>query len=404
MSSNQPARRARVRDILPKLKLGFYQPGPSNSLTDVPGVLVHTESIIRPSVIHSLSESHREIRTGVTTILPRKDFFHQGCYAGYFRFNGSGEMTGVHWLDETGLINTPIIITNSFAVGAAYGGIYEYCIQKYRNSRGICDWFLLPLVAETFDGIMSDIGAMPVTPQHIVRGIEQASSDPVKEGNTGGGTGMLCQGFKGGTGSSSRIIEGLELNEATGKKGLVTYHVGSLVQCNYGAQRDLRIGGVPVGRLFMEEDGGEINSMGWAEEGLEKTSRPQQDGSIIVIIATSAPLHPIQLQRLAKRATVGLARVCGWGSNGSGDIFLAFSTAHEIPRDPPDSDRKPTVSQKIRIMEDTSINALFEAAADAVEEAIYNALCMAETMVGLAGKKVEALDLERLKRVMEKYQ
>lgn len=313
-------------------------------------------------------------------------------------------MTGVHWLDETGLLNTPIIITNSFAVGAAYSGIYEYCIQKYKNSKGICDWFLLPLVAETFDGIMSDIGAMAVTPAHIVRGIENASSEPVQEGNTGGGTGMLCHGFKGGTGSSSRVVDGRELDEKSGGMRDVVYTLGALVQCNYGAQRDLRIGGVPVGRLFINEDGGEVQSMGWAEEVLdEQVSSPKEkDGSIIIVIATSAPLHPIQLQRLAKRATVGLARVGGWGANSSGDIFLAFSTAHEIPRDP-GSSTVPTVSKRIAVMEDTSIGPLFEAAADVVEEAIYNALCMAETMVGLGGKRVEALDLERVKMVMEKY-
>lgn len=397
MSSLSSSKRARIREVLPQLKIGRYQAGPSNSLTDVPGVLVHTESIIRPP-----SWAAKEIRTGVTTILPRKDFFEHGCYAGYFRFNGSGEMTGVHWLDETGLLNTPIIITNSFSVGAAYTGIYEYCIREYRNNRGICDWFLLPLVAETFDGIMSDIGALAVTPEHIVRGIEQASNDPVDEGNTGGGTGMLCQGFKGGTGSSSRLIEGHELDENSGTRKQVTYVLGTLVQCNYGAQRDFRIGGVPLGRLFMEEDGGEVQSMGWAGDNNAQTPEAKKDGSIIIVIATSAPLHPIQLQRLAKRATVGLARVGGWGSNSSGDIFLAFSTAHKIPRAPASSG-KPAVAQRIPILEDTSINALFEAAADAVEEAIYNALAMAETMIGLAGKKVEALDLERVKRTMEKY-
>lgn len=401
--SNSSPNRARVRQVLPKLQIGRYQPGPANSLTDVPGVLVHTQSIIRDP-----PDSTWEVRTGVTTILPREDFFNQGCYAGYFRFNGSGEMTGVHWLDEVGLLNSPIIITNSFAVGAAYTGVYEYCIQQYRNAKGICDWFLLPLITETFDGIMSDIGALAVKPEHIVHGIQQASSHPVQEGNTGGGTGMLCQGFKGGTGSSSRLIEGLELDERSGLKKPVTYTLGTLVQCNYGAQRDFRIGGVPLGRLFLEaEDGNEIQSMALSETVLDPKTKQtgKKDGSIIIVIATSAPLHPVQLQRLAKRATVGLARVGGWGSNGSGDIFLAFSTAHEIPRDPEVniSDDGPTVSQRIPVLEDTSVNALFEAAADAVEEAIYNALCMAETMTGLGGKKVEALDLERVKAVMEKY-
>lgn len=221
-------------------------------------------------------------------------------------------MTGVHWLDETGLLNSPIIITNSFAVGAAYTGVYEYCIPKHRNSKGVCDWFLLPVIAETFDGIMSDIGALAVKPEHVVHGIEQASSGPVEEGNTGGGTGMLCQGFKGGTGSSSRLIEGLELDEHTGRKKPVTYTLGTLVQCNYGRQRDFRIGGVPIGRLLIEEDGKEVQSMGMSGNVDPRTPTSQKDGSIIIVIATSAPLHPVQLQRLAKRATVGLARVGGW--------------------------------------------------------------------------------------------
>ncbi|KAL8834377.1 MAG: hypothetical protein Q9170_003787 [Blastenia crenularia] len=396
MSSKLPSNRARIRDVLPKLHLGRFQPGSLNSLTDVPGVLVHTESILRDP-----TATAKEVRTGVTTILPRKDFFNQACYGGYFRFNGAGEMTGVHWLDETGLLNTPIIITNTFAVGAAFTGVYEFCVREYRNKRNVCDWFLLPLVAETFDGILSDIGAMAVTPGYIVKGIDEASTDLVPEGNTGGGTGMMCHGFKGGTGSSSRVIDGLEFDEKAGAHKDVTYVLGVLAQCNYGRQRDFRIGGVPVGRLFMEEDGGEVQSMGWAGDETP-TVEAKKDGSIIVVIATSAPLHPVQLQRLAKRATVGVSRVGGWGSNTSGDIFLAFSTASEIPVDP-GSRGKPTVSQRIAVMEDASINALFEAAADAVEEAIYNALSMAETMVGLEGKKVEALDLGRVKKVMEKY-
>ncbi|OOF96827.1 hypothetical protein ASPCADRAFT_206969 [Aspergillus carbonarius ITEM 5010] len=383
------SRRPRVRDLLPKLHIGRYHTGPSNSLTDVPGVLVHTQSINRPS-----TETTHAINTGVTTILPRRDWFHHGCYAGYFRFNGSGEMTGSHWLDETGLLNSPIILTNSFSVGACYSGIYEYAIREYRNqATGLVDWFLLPVVAETCDLFLNDIGAMVVTSDMVVRGIDEASADPVQEGNTGGGTGMMCQGFKGGTGSASRVVDGV----AFGVEG--TYTVAALVQANYGAKRDLRFGGVPVGRLLEEEEE-EEKKKGGQDEAADAVKA--KDGSIIVVIATDAPLHPTQLQRLAKRATVGLSRVGGWGSNSSGDIFIAFSTAEKIPR-APDFSWKPTIEQKVAVVQDVTINALFECAADATEEAIYNALLGVEDMEGPRGVKVKALDHAKLVAIMERF-
>jgi D-aminopeptidase len=381
--------RPRVRDILPKLHIGRHRIGPLNSLTDVPGVLVHTESINLPS-----TETSHAINTGVTTILPRRDWFNHGCYAGYFRFNGSGEMTGSHWLDETGLLNSPIILTNSFAVGPCYSGIYQYAIREHKNKdNGLVDWFLLPVVAETCDLYLNDIGAMAVTPDMVVRGIDEASAGLVKEGNTGGGTGMMCQGFKGGTGSASRVIDGLVFGEET------TYTVAALVQANYGAKRDLRFGGVPVGRLIDEEAAA---TQATAQRGERQDVQKAKDGSIIVVIATDAPLHPTQLQRLAKRATVGLSRVGGWGSNSSGDIFIAFSTAEKIPR-APEFSWKPTIEQNVAVIQDVTINALFEGAADSTEEAIYNALVGAEGMEGPLGRKAKAIDHEKLKLIMEKY-
>ena len=227
---------------------------------------------------------------------------------------------------------------------------------------------------------------MAVKPGDVVRGIERASEEAVPEGCTGGGTGMILAMFKGGTGSASRAIEGV----AHGKS--VTYTVAALVQANYGSKRDVRIGGVPVGRIFMEEDA--------QKEETEKG----KDGSIIIVLATDAPLHPTQLQRMAKRATVGLARVGGWGSNNSGDIFLAFSTAQRIDTgmDPP-SKVVPTVRQSVDVVHDVTINGLFECAVDATEEAIYNVLCMAEDTKGPLGREVKAMDLDRLKAVMEKH-
>lgn len=305
-------------------------------------------------------------------------------------------MTGSHWLNETGTLNTPIIITNSFAIGACYSGIYEYCVREYKDKDGLANWFLSPVVAETFDGYLSDIGAMSVNPGDVVRGIEMALASegkPVDEGCTGGGTGMILAWFKGGTGSASRVVEGVAKGER------VTYTVAALVQANYGSKRDVRIGGVPVGMMFIDED------MRKERLDREEEGNPAKvkDGSIIIVLATDAPLHPLQLQRLAKRATVGLARVGGWGSNSSGDIFLAFSTAEKIPAQGKTSRSTPVVVQSVDVLVDDTINALFECAADATEEAIYNVLCMAEDTRGPLGREIKAMDLERLKSVMEKY-
>ena len=313
-------------------------------------------------------------------------------------------MTGSHWLEETGLLSSPIIVTNSFAIGSCYSGIYKYAIREYANKNtGLANWFLLPVVAETYDGFLSDIAAMSVTPDIVVKGIESASKDPVPEGNTGGGTGMLCQGFKGGTGSASRIIRGKIALEGQ-EEAIVEYTVGVLVQANYGAQWDLKIAGIPVGRLMMNKAWRAECEKGIRSKGQAKdTHEAKKDGSIIIIIATDAPLHPTQLRRLAKRATVGLSRVGGWGGNSSGDIFLAFSTAEKIPRQTSDGHFDTAMRQKVGMVVDDTINALFEAAADCTEESIYNALCMAEDMEGPNGVKVKAIDLDALRQLLEKY-
>ncbi|OTB00277.1 hypothetical protein M426DRAFT_324425 [Hypoxylon sp. CI-4A] len=388
--------RQRIRELLPNLHLGGWKPGPLNSLTDVPGVLVHTQEIF---------SEDGNVNTGLTSILPRKNWFHDACYAGIFSFNGSGEMTGSHWINETGLLHSPIIITNSFSVGAAYQGIYEYAIKSEGTEKGNVDWFLLPVVAETFDGYLNDLTQFVIKPEHVVRGLENVSSDRVREGNVGGGTGMICHWFKGGTGSSSRVVQGLD-----GKGEPKNYTVGVLVQANYGRPHHLRIAGVPVGRILAEktEEVAKTNiGVKMARESLEM-EKNRKDGSIIIIIATDAPLHPTQLQRLAKRATVGLARVGGFGANPSGDIFLAFSTANEIPVQSVTMNRRSVdpftaTPLTVDVLDDNSINGLFEATADATEEAIYNSLCMAETMVGNQGHRVDALPLDRVKEIMEKY-
>ncbi|KIW05187.1 uncharacterized protein PV09_03735 [Verruconis gallopava] len=398
------SRKKRLRQLLPELYLGKYTTGPGNSLTDVPGVLAHTQEIRSAEGCPDGS-----INTGITTILPRKEFFNKACFAGIFRFNGSGEMTGTHWIEETGLLHSPIIITNSFGVGAAYEGIYRYCIREYADEDGSCDWFMLPVVTETFDGYLNDIGKLSVRPEHIVYGLESVSNAPIREGNTGGGCGMLCHGFKGGTGSSSRVVNGQDA-----KGNSQTFTVAALVQANYGRLGDLRITGVPVGRILAEviskESRGDEKNNYTLKSAIDAVHRYKdiKDGSIIAIVATDAPLHPTQLNRLAKRATVGLSRVGGVGHNPSGDIFLAFSTGVEIPVQSVGANHRsvdpwvPSV-MSTEMIDDNTINSLFEACADAVEESIYNVLCMAETTVGFKGRTAEGLPLDKLKEIMEKY-
>ncbi|KAI8152028.1 hypothetical protein K4K49_010066 [Colletotrichum sp. SAR 10_70] len=383
--STQSTPRGRIRDILPNLHLGTWPAGPKNSITDIPGILASTQEI----------HTDEGVNTGVTVILPHKDWFKDACYAGVFRFNGSGELTGSHWIEETGLLASPIVLTNSFSVGDCYRGIYEYSIKNYSNEKGEVEWFLLPVVGETFDGHLNDISKLAVKPADVINGIETATDAPVREGNTGGGTGMICHYFKGGTGSSSRVVEGFD-----GEGNKKNYTVAALVQANYGKAAHLRIGGFPVGRILEKEK---------ADSFVEVAKhKDKKDGSIIVIIATDAPLTPIQCQRLAKRATVGLSRVGGYGHNPSGDIFLAFSTGNHIPVQTISMERREVdpwkaKALKIESIDDTSINGLFEAAANATEESIYNVLCSAETMTGFCGRTIEALPLDRLREIMKKY-
>ncbi|KAF2871402.1 peptidase family S58-domain-containing protein [Massariosphaeria phaeospora] len=399
--SSLPSRgtpRQRVRELLPNIYLGRHAPGPKNSLTDVPGVLVSTQSIHESPGYPNVAPG--SINTGVTTILPRKDWFKKACFAGIFRFNGSGEMTGSHWIEETGLLHSPIVITGSFGVGSAYNGIYEYGIRENSDKEGKVDWFLLPVVAETFDGFLHDVTKFAVTPQHVVGGIDSASSEAVKEGNTGGGTGMVCHWFKGGTGSSSRVVRGADDK---------SYTVGALVQANYGKMIDFKIAGAPIGRLIFEEQERKMRENPDDPQLLAQAqllfkvaqAKDKKDGSIIIILGTDAPLHPTQLQRLAKRATVGLSRVGGWGSNQSGDVFLAFSTGNELAVQTA-ADTFAAKEVGINMIDDMTINALFEASADAVEEAILNAVCMAERMAGF-NATLDALDLDQVKQLMEKY-
>ncbi len=346
--------RPRLRDL--GIVTGALPPGPLNAITDVEGVQVGTATLIRdtPSVV----------RTGVTAIWPRPDIWSRWAFAGGHSFNGNGEMTGLVWIAEQGLLGTPICITNTFSVGLVRDAI---CAMAQRADAAI-PWHL-PVAAETYDGWLSDSASFPVTTELAIEALESARSGPVAEGNIGGGTGMNCHEFKGGTGTASRVVDG--------------YTVGCLVQANYGSRDLFRVNGVPVGR----EIGPDIVP--------SHHDMPREAGSIIVILATDAPLLPIQCARLARRATTGLAWVGGIGSNGSGDIFLAFSTGNSIGSTDAISD--------VRMIAPVAMTALFQAAAEATEEAILNAMVAAETMTGQAGRVSHALPHALLVEAMERY-
>lgn len=350
----------RLRDA--GITVGRMQPGPYNAITDVAGVLVGHTTII--------ADTPRIARTGVTVVVPRDgQIWQDAAFGGFFSFNGCGEMTGIPWLEESGMIGTAIGITNTTSVGAVWDALTAYGLEQ-----GYGDAFL-PIVAETHDGWLNDLAAFHVQRNHVYAALASARSGPVAEGCVGGGTGMICHGFKGGIGTSSRIVPC--------RSGQFT--VGALVQANYGERELLRIDGVPVGR----ELGPSHTPLPWP--------RPQHAGSIIVIIATDAPLLPTQCQRLARRATIGLARVGGTGHNGSGDLFLAFATGNHLPT---------TESETLRtltMLPNHHMDPLFEATGEAVEEAILNALTAAETTTGLQGHTAHTLPLADLQMVMQRY-
>ncbi len=352
--------RARLRDL--GIVIGTYPTGPHNAITDVPDVRVGHHTLIY--------DEPRLARTGVTMVLPREDIWHDYAFAGFHSFNGNGEMTGLPWLAESGMLGSPIGLTNTHQVGIVRDALVEYSVR-----HGYTRSFFLPVVAETYDGWLNEINAFHVDKVHALLALESALSGPVTEGNVGGGTGMICHDFKGGIGTASRLVA---LEEGQ-------YTVGVLIQANYGTRAMLRVDGVPVGQII---NGERIPVL---------ARRPLQTGSIIIIIATDAPLLPVQCTRLAQRATVGLARVGGTGHNGSGDIFLAFSTSNHLPA------QGTTFLRHIKMIPHSHMDRLFDATAEAVEEAILNAMCMAETMVGQDGRTVYALPLDDLQQIMHDY-
>jgi L-aminopeptidase/D-esterase-like protein len=347
-------------------------PGPLNAVTDVSGVLVGHTTLI--SGEGKLEVGKGPVRTGVTAVLPRGRKFGDAVFAGWYSQNGNGEMTGTTWVEESGFLVGPVMITNTHSVGVVRDAVIQWTVQ-HRHLGADEDWWSLPVVAETWDGWLNDINGFHVKPEHAFHAIDSAHSGPVEEGNVGGGTGMICNEFKGGIGTSSRVV----------KIGDASYTVGVLVQCNYGRRPNLRIAGVPVGKEIPDDAAYAGASFGVDERG-----------SIIIVIATDAPLLPHQLKRLAHRATLGLGRTGSVSGNGSGDIFIAFSTANSGA-----SDQKKTVD--LKMIPNERIDPIFAATVQATEEAIVNAMIAAETMTGIENHKVVALDHEKLRTVLKKY-
>jgi len=341
-------------------------PGPLNAITDVAGVTVGQTTIIAGQ--GKLIVGQGPIRTGVTAIFPRGKTNGDPVFSGWFTLNGNGEMTGTTWVEESGFLAGPVLITNTHSVGIARDAVIEWLVAKGFDF----DWSL-PVVAETWDGSLNDINGFHVTKQHVFQALDSARGGPVVEGNVGGGTGMICNQFKGGIGTASR-----RLSAARGG-----YTVGVLVQCNYGLRARLSIAGVPVGQ--------EIPDLLPTRDTL-----PTERGSIIIVIATDAPLLPHQLKRIAKRASLGVGRLGGTGGNTSGDIFIAFSTANP-------GAAKPDSTRALTMLPNERISPLFEATIQATEEAIVNAMVAAETMTGADGLRVYALPHDRLRAALRKY-
>lgn len=365
----QSASRQRAREL--GILIGDLQPGQHNAITDVPGVRVGHTTLVDGE--GQLVVGQGPIRTGVTVVLPHAgNAGREPIFAGSHVLNGNGEMTGLVWVDDSGLLTSPVALTNTHSVGVVRDALIAYDVT---HGGGALDaGWSLPVVAETYDGFLNDINGLHIKPEHVVAALDAASDGSVAEGCVGGGTGMICHGFKGGIGTSSRA-----LLPAQGG-----WTVGVLVQANHGQRRLLRVDGVPVGRLI----GPDQVPLPWETQA--------SSGSIIVLVATNAPLLPSQCRRLAQRATIGVARAGGLGENSSGDIFLAWSTAnrgryHQAAPDTP---------LDIQMLHHDALTPLFEAVADATEEAILNALCMATTMHGIDGRVAQALPLENLQTLL----
>jgi D-aminopeptidase len=364
----------RYRDL--GLTVGLLPPGPMNAITDVEGVRVGVTTLIEED--GPLEIGKGPIRTGVTAIIPHEGIRDEPIFAGTHTLNGNGEMTGLEWVRESGALTTPIAITNTHSVGVVHDALIAY---ELRGRDRTAAFWSLPVVAETYDGALNDIDGFHVRADHLFAAMDSASDGPVPEGNVGGGTGMICHDFKGGTGTSSRRVDG--------------WTVAVLVQANHGGRDRLMVDGVHVGEEIPLE---EIPSAWDEEEAVDRAG----EGSIIVVAATDAPLLPHQLRRLAQRTSLGIGRVGGAGGNSSGDIMIAFSTANagRVPNYKAPESAGPTT---VDMLPDEAITPLFWGAIEATEEAILTVLVAAETMSGRDGITAHALPHDRLVAAMTKY-
>ena len=377
--SDEPRSRTAARDLGIPLD---GNPGPNNAITDVTGVEVGMVTLIAGD--GPLKRGEGPVRTGVTTILPHGKTFDP-VFAASYALNGNGEMTGTTWINESGFLEGPLAITNTHSVGVVRDAVVGWMVERNHLdpiAPGV--FFQYPLVAETWDGVLNDINGFHVKPEHVIAALDAASSGPVPQGNVGGGTGMVCMGFKGGTGTASRRVEA----------GGATYTVGVLVQANFGSRANFTVAGVPVGREITDLTP-EVK-LARAGDGDEFRAGRDDTGSIIVVVATDAPLLPHQLARLARRVPIGLGRVGSIGGNSSGDIFLAFSTAN------PGAFKRQGVKD-LKMLPNDAMDPLFLGVIQAVEESVLNALAAAETMKGINGNTVHALPHDRLRDVLRKY-
>ena len=370
----------RARDL--GIRIGLGTPGPFNAITDVAGVTVGHTTLIRgdgPLIVGS-----GPVRTGVTVVRPRgSGDGREPVFAGCHRLNGNGELTGLEWIRESGMLTGPVAITNTHSVGIVRDALVAASVAGSHDPSQ-ADWSL-PVVGETYDGLLNDINGFHVRAEHLVQALGAAAGGPVAEGTVGGGTGMICHEFKGGIGTASRVIDA-----AAGG-----WTVGVLVQANYGKRDWLRVDGVRVGEAIPTS---EVPSP--YDHAARPRSLPPGSGSIIVVIATDAPLLPHQCERLAQRAGLGIARVGGTGGHTSGDLFLAFATGNHLLPVTDDEDPRRLGTYSVRAVGDIAIDRLFDAVIESTEEAIVNALVAAETVVGRDGITAHALPHDRLREVM----
>jgi D-aminopeptidase len=362
--------RCRLRDL--GVSIGTGVTGPHNAITDVPGVRVGHTTLIEGS--GRRKPGNGPVRTGVTVIVPNDDIYARKLISGGFILSGAGEVSGFTQLSEWGLIETPIALTNTMAVGRVSDSVVKWMAQKYPQIRDQQE-VIIPVVGECDDSFLNDAVGLHIKPQHVFSALDGASSGPVEEGAVGAGTGMICCDFKAGIGTSSRLL-------TLGNK---TYTLGVLVCSNFGIMEDLRMDGYPVGRLLMASQG-------------RYNRRVNNYGSIIAVVGTDLPLTAQQMNRVCRRAALGIGRVGSYGAHGSGEIIIGFSTCNEVPHRPTD------LQDTVRMMRDSSLDPVYKSVIEATEESILNSLTMAVDMEGAGNNRVPAMKLNLLKGLLEHYQ